>query len=198
MGQVYIKMKRVLFIISQSNKTVLLLLGVVIIIVNSCKREESLTHIVSRIQGTNMMLPSEMLDSESSSMTIINYVDSLGCVKCKLQLEKWKAFQSDLYKMEEDVGILFIVHPSVFTDVKLLMDISDFQPNITMEDKGNQWVLINNIPKNDLLHTFLLDNEGKVLLVGNPIRNKKIAELFFKILKERKKETKQKGSSARI
>ena len=54
------------------------------------------------------------------------------------------------------------------------------------------------IPSNPLLHSFLLDENDSVLLVGNPVRNKKIEELFFKILEERKKETEQKGGSARI
>ena len=36
------------------------------------------------------------------------------------------------------------------------------------------------------MHSFLLDENDSVLLVGNPVRNKKIEELFFKILEERK------------
>lgn len=36
-----------------------------------------------------------------------------------------------------------------------------------------------------MLHTFLLDEDNKVILVGNPLHNKKIEEMFYKIVEEK-------------
>lgn len=41
------------------------------------------------------------------------------------------------------------------------------------------------IPSNPELHTFLLDSNGYVLLVGNPLENEKIEKLFWQILEEK-------------
>ena len=35
------------------------------------------------------------------------------------------------------------------------------------------------------MHTFLLDRDDNVLLVGNPIWNEKIEEMFWQIVEER-------------
>ena len=41
------------------------------------------------------------------------------------------------------------------------------------------------LPKNRALHTFLLDENNNVILVGNPLHNKKIEEMFYKIVEEK-------------
>ncbi|MBS4809127.1 MAG: hypothetical protein KH071_14815 [Paraprevotella sp.] len=41
------------------------------------------------------------------------------------------------------------------------------------------------IPSNPDLHTFLLDEDNNVLLVGNPIWNEKIKEMFWQIVEEK-------------
>lgn len=41
-----------------------------------------------------------------------------------------------------------------------------------------------NIPSDVMFHTFLLDSDNKVILVGSPIQNNRIQNLFKKIIKE--------------
>lgn len=41
------------------------------------------------------------------------------------------------------------------------------------------------LPKNKALHTFLLDENNNVILVGNPLHNKKIEKIFYKIVEEK-------------
>lgn len=43
------------------------------------------------------------------------------------------------------------------------------------------------IPENKLLHTFLLDEDNKVILAGNPIFNYQIEKMLFKRLDEKLK-----------
>lgn len=174
------------FILSQSCKLILPAFFILAMILNSCKREDSLSQIVTRIQGSRILMPEESCDSTIFGMKYITYVDSLGCVTCKLQLEKWKAFQLRMAEQNRNVGIFYIVHPEVYENTKLLMEIAEYHPDKIICDKENNWVKNNHIPSNDLLHTLLLDENDSVILVGNPIRNKKIEELFFKILEERK------------
>ena len=41
------------------------------------------------------------------------------------------------------------------------------------------------IPEERYLHTFLLDRENKIVLVGNPNVNERVESLFQKIMNER-------------
>lgn len=44
-----------------------------------------------------------------------------------------------------------------------------------------------NIPHNRAMHTFLVDNYGKVVIVGSPIYNNRVKQLFQKIIGQRNK-----------
>ena len=41
------------------------------------------------------------------------------------------------------------------------------------------------IPLKGVYHTFLLDENNNVILIGNPINNKKINRLFQKLIKDK-------------
>ena len=54
-----------------------------------------------------------------------------------------------------------------------------------MDDREGQFEKLNpHLPKNKVLHTFLLDENNNVILVGNPLHNKKIEKMFYKIVEE--------------
>ncbi len=53
-------------------------------------------------------------------------------------------------------------------------------------DTLNEFAKLNpHLPKNRVLRTFLLDENNKVMLVGNPLHNKKIEDMFYKIVEEK-------------
>ena len=60
-----------------------------------------------------------------------------------------------------------------------------FNYPILLDTLGEFEKLNPHLPKNHLLHTFLLDENNRVVLVGNPLRNKKIEEMFYKIVEEK-------------
>ncbi|MFI3306556.1 MAG: hypothetical protein R3Y68_08625 [Rikenellaceae bacterium] len=41
------------------------------------------------------------------------------------------------------------------------------------------------LPKNKAMHTFLLDENNNVVLVGNPLNNPKIEKMFKEIVEEK-------------
>lgn len=41
------------------------------------------------------------------------------------------------------------------------------------------------LSSNTIMHTFLLDEDNNVLLVGNPLENEKIEEMFWQIVEEK-------------
>ena len=45
-------------------------------------------------------------------------------------------------------------------------------------DPENHYIKMNKLPDNKLLNTFLIDPNGKIVVIGNPIISNKIATLY--------------------
>ena len=113
--------------------------------------------------------------------TIISYIDSLGCISCKLQLNKWDVFQRVVDSLA-DIRIVFVVHPSVKKEIGYLFKSYHYSPDLCLMDSGSIWARnISLFTKNEL-QTFLLDKDNKIVAIGNPIHNPKIKELYLKII----------------
>ena len=117
------------------------------------------------------------------------FSDSTECSSCQLRtIYQWR----DYYYLEEagKASFCFILAPKASQNDNqiLLSQIPDIG-HIIYLDTCNAFLRANpHIPSNPLFHSFLLDENDSVILVGNPIRNKKIEELFFKILEEKEEE----------
>ena len=63
-------------------------------------------------------------------------------------------------------------------DVNVELEITDLQSSIYVDTafafkKNNK-----DLPKENKYHSFLLNTEGKVILIGSPIANKKIMDIY--------------------
>ena len=59
-------------------------------------------------------------------------------------------------------------------------------PTTLFIDSVNVFMEANpNIPSESMFHTFLLDDNNKVILVGNPIFNKQIDDMMLSIVEEK-------------
>lgn len=167
-----------------------LLLGVLI---TSCKEspEKQLMQTLKKWEQKEIFFPSEMKftminDGEQqfslpvSNNKILVYVDSIGCLDCKLRMDKWLEFMSQVNSISSDtVPFLFFFHSGSTQEIKELMKTYrvDFPFCIDINDKLNK---LNAFPDNIALQTFLLDRNNRVKVVGNPIHNLKIKKLYLK------------------
>lgn len=114
----------------------------------------------------------------TSQYKILVYVDSTGCTPCKLRLFDWREMIREVLKINKNVSFLFYVNIKDYKIVEQNIKMNNFFYPIILDkkDKINQ---INHLSNNPQLHTFLLDRNNKVLLVGNPIENLKLRELYI-------------------
>lgn len=120
--------------------------------------------------------------SMSGKFKIFTYVDSVGCVSCKLQLDRWKEFMEDMNDMKKgSVRFLFFFSPEKRRDFLGTLKSKDFTYPVCIDDK-NKLNELNHFPSDASFHTFLLDKDNKVLAIGNPIHNPKVKELYLKII----------------
>ena len=120
----------------------------------------------------------------SKGYKMVVYTDSTECSSCAIgHLYVWEPILDSLMTFPEYNETVFIFAPSKTDCSKVEKELrySDFKYPVYL-DTCNVFAELNNIPINRLMHTFLIDKEGRVVLVGNPLSNSKIQELLFKVL----------------
>ena len=111
---------------------------------------------------------------------IVVYTDSVGCTSCKLQLYKWNTFIEEVSRNGE-VDFYFYFQSK---DKRLLSSIlsrENFKLPIYL-DKEDEFRNANKISNEMQYQCFLLDADDKVVLIGNPVLNSKIWELYKEVL----------------
>lgn len=95
-----------------------------------------------------------------SEYTIINYVDSCECTACRLKLEAWKQFMSQL-DSSVDVRLITVICSKDTTVIRYYLKSSDFNYPVVI-DKKHQFKAHNNLPPDPDFHTFVLNDSNKI------------------------------------
>lgn len=105
------------------------------------------------------------------------------CSTCAMsKMSEWNA----LLNLEREglINLVFIFSPSKKEKDELITTYysSGLEHSILIDTCGVFPKLNPQIPQGTAFHTLLLDSVGNVVLVGNPLRNNKIKEIYHKIL----------------
>lgn len=168
----------------------LALIFVLLAISCSDRQKKEITSLVEYWKGKEILFPATSIfiqDKDTidfplkSQYKILSYVDSAGCVSCKLKLSEWKDFINVVDSVNPSVKVLFFFSPEKIKDVYRALYQSYFHHPvcIDLEDSLN---ILNNFPSNMTFQTFLLNSENRVLAIGNPIQNPNVKELYLNII----------------
>jgi hypothetical protein len=165
---------------------------------NSQKKE--LQEEVEKLQSKAIEIPYEQMacwacDSivaispwNKAKLKLVHYLDSATCTTCYLQKAAINEFICRIEKMSENEFYnVFIITPGSKAKKRLKSDFLDKRtPQTIFVDSANVFIQMNpNIPSESMYHTFLLDEENKVVLVGNPMLNKQIEDMMLPIVEEK-------------
>ena len=107
---------------------------------------------------------------------IVNYVNHNGCTPCRLNQTQWNLFINELDSLKQ-VQVIFIVESD---STKL------GETNLPIYyDSSNVFYTLNHLPSDSRFHCFLLDENNRVVLIGNPVQNPKIKDLYIRTICER-------------
>ena len=122
--------------------------------------------------------------SSKNDYIIVVYIDYQGCTECNLQLDKWKVYLEKLKsKSNKQISLYFIIDPSA--EEKVTYIINSYHSRFPIYiDSSNIFKESNNLPTEKAYQTFLLDKDHKIIIVGNPIVNSKIENLYNKVFGE--------------
>lgn len=172
-----------------------------LIIICSCSSNDETNRLMKKMYGSyvNISLDSmkcwcprndnyTCMDCDSK-LTLVSYFDTSDCSLCYLQhLELW----NDFVKMEKDyrgiIRFLFIIESRNGEGDLLYEQLGLTNLKHCIYIDVNKTFYRNNlqIPPNRLFHTFLLDQNNRVVLVGDPLRNENIEQLFLQIIESNK------------
>ena len=178
-------------------RNILCLLCLVVLLV-SCRdsTEDKISQLLHEWIGKEVCFPQNMdltsyvdtnatvnFEDWKASYTILHYVDTAGCVSCKLQLSRWRAFVAELDSVSHySAKCLLSFSPMNKAILLKSLRINKFNHYVFIDEKDslNQ---LNAFPANEAFHTLLLDKNNKVLAMGNPIHNPNIKDLYLRIIR---------------
>lgn len=125
--------------------------------------------------------------SVDGDLKILLYIDAVGCTSCKMRISEWKLFISQIDSISNNsIPFIFIMRPKDTNNndyIRSFLKKNFFNKPVYI-DNDNIMNNKNHFPTEIQLQTFLLDRENKVILMGNPIYNPEIKQLYLKVIKE--------------
>lgn len=131
---------------------------------------------------------------------VVHYLDSIGCISCKLNLEKWKEYIAYMDSATNGtVPCVFFFHAKEKREVKISLKEDYFDYPVCM-DTANEFYQLNRFPMYPILQTFLLDKDNRIVAMGDPVTNPKIKELYLNLIngKQSKQELEATQTTAEI
>lgn len=173
----------------------LILILTYLLLLPGCKEndKERITRLVEEWQGKEIKFPDRMLFTRFVTDTVdyqipqadykvLVYVDSIGCTSCKLQLPKWKEMMAYVDSATNgSVPFLFVFQSKDDKELRYILKRDDFSQPICI-DRNNIFNERNHFPADLTFQTFLLDRTNKVAVIGNPVHNLQVKELYLKQL----------------
>lgn len=155
------------------------------------EKEVQIAELVNEWRGKQIVFPENSIFTRyltdttdfqipQSDYKVLIYVDSIGCTSCKLQLPKWKRLIEYIDSLTQGkIPFLFFFHPKDNKEIRYLLKRDAFNRPVCI-DIDDQLNKLNKFPLDMTLQTFLLDKDNKVVVLGNPVHNIAVKDLYLK------------------
>ena len=178
---------------SYSSLLVLLFVGMSLL---SCKHSatDRIDEELTAFMGKKIEFPSDSMlymgdtvgTFHREKYMYVVYTDSSSCSDCAINhFSDWADIELQEYCEKGLLSYVFIVNPSrVMKDriVKKISEDSLFRSSVFVDTTGCFERSNPALPRHNMMHTFLVNDSSEVVLVGNPITNKKIKGLLKEII----------------
>ena len=110
---------------------------------------------------------------------VVVFVDSVGCISCKLQLPKWKEFMHEVDSLSDgNVPFVFFFQTKDVRELRYILRRDNFSHPVCI-DTEDSFYKLNRFPGEMMFQTFLVDSENRVKVIGNPIHNLSVKDLYL-------------------
>ena len=119
-------------------------------------------------------------DYRGGRYKVLILLGNVECISCRLKIDDWQRFIQDVDTTVFGVNYIFIMNPVYQRELYTILKLHEFSIPVCV-DNNEDIRLLNNMPLNTS-HVFLLDQQNRIICVGNPITNRHIRELYKKYL----------------
>ena len=162
-------------------------------LLTACKEnnKEKFALLVQEWQGKEIVFPQNMAFTRfvtepvdyripDAEYKVLVYVDSVGCTSCKLQLLKWKELIAHVDSATNgNVPFIFVFQSKDDRELRYILKCDNFDRPVCI-DRNNRFNSSNRFPQDITFQTFLLDKDNKVKVIGNPVHNLAVRDLYLK------------------
>ena len=140
--------------------------------------------IINEWIGKKIILP-ELYDNGnqnafSDRLKIIAKING-DCYSCLINLGKWKTFMENIPYKEKISFYFYLVTSDSMVYKNLNKEKIHFNHPV-IYDEYNKFQKQNKLNSNSIFHVMLLDSSNRVLLIGDPINNEKMTNLYKKVI----------------
>ena len=171
----------------------LLYISLLLSLLTACKEnnKEKFALLVQEWQGKEIVFPQDMAFTRfvtesvdyripDAEYKVLVYVDSVGCTSCKLQLPKWQELIAHVDSATNgNVPFIFIFQSKDDRELRYILKRDNFDRPVCI-DRNNRFDELNQFPQDITFQTFLLDKDNKVKVIGNPVHNLAVRDLYLK------------------
>jgi len=154
------------------------------------KSKQEITALLESFVNSQIVIPNNLLmkihadkplDSSllTKSCKMIVYLNAKGCESCKMQalLSVYQFVLKNIHR--KNFGVVIILNPTYIESSDHFLKNILFCHTVFYDLDGSFERLNPQLPKDERFHTFLLNQENKVILIGSPIRNAKLNKLYL-------------------
>jgi len=116
---------------------------------------------------------------------LVVWFDSLSCASCQIvRMYEWDDIVAHASSFEKLFNVIFLFTPNQeeLSEVSMMLKRVSFGYPVFIDQDATFVKQNPNLPQNRKLHIFLLDKNNKVVMVGNPLHNPKLWELYKKTI----------------
>lgn len=122
---------------------------------------------------------------EGNKLKLVVYVDTTDCSICFLNhMNLWNDFLPLEQKYNGAIRFIFIIEArqNEYIDLYNQLSYTGLNHPIYIDEKLAFRKLNPHIPTETIYHTFVLDENNNIVLVGDPLRNEEIEKLLYKLI----------------
>ena len=171
----------------------LLYISLLLSLLTACKEnnKEKFALLVQEWQGKEIVFPQDMAFTRfvtepvdyripDAEYKVLVYVDSVGCTSCKLQLLKWKELIAHVDSATNgNVPFISVFQSKDDRELRYILKCDNFDRPVCI-DRNNRFNSSNRFPQDITFQTFLLNKDNKVKVIGNPVHNLAVRDLYLK------------------
>ncbi|MDD4032659.1 MAG: hypothetical protein PHS48_05370 [Bacteroidales bacterium] len=173
------------------------LIGIIWLTGGCNSNKQKITETLSQMMGKEIVFPNTLQAKvlgrdtvvdilEKPSYKIVTFADSSGCTDCRLNFYGWKIKMDEAKAWKILVDFVFILQPKDDFVLLSLLKFNEFHSWI-FYDKNIDFIRQNQLSSEPLYQTFLINPENKIVLVGNPVSNKTLWNLYKKTIETQTK-----------